>query len=113
MLVGDIVIINFDNKEFINKINNQDPVLWLLVKFERDFLRLILNGTHQNLWKIQEHIDNNIYGNQISRREWLRPGLIDHSWIIHIPTKFVMPMKRDYLMTMSMIRDKKIDKLLC
>ena len=99
MLVGDIVIINFDNKEFVDFINkpvvNDINFRWDRQRLENEFLKSVLRGDYKNIWKLIEDKD------------------VNYSWISHIPTEFPVLIPTKHLITRGMIRDKKIDKLLC
>ena len=86
MLVGDIVVIDFSK-----------PIDYYFNK--QEFLNDVVKGTYKNLWRIVEKIKT--------------IGFEDHSWIKHITIDFTILLPNELLIGIDVIRDKKINDLLC
>ena len=93
MLAEDVVVVNFED---------YPRMFWghRCARPQKNLIENVLDGIYPNIWTIEYIIDNNAW----LRNQYEEDNL--HQNLIMAPIKYLIPIK-------LVLRDKKIDKLLC
>ena len=95
MLKGDIVVVNFS---YCPIIAGHD----FITEKSEEFFNDVANGIYPNIWEIKDCFSVCLYN-----------VTIHYSCIKHIPTEHMIFISNEYLLKIDIVRDKKINDLLC